>query len=187
MKGKTGIFLDRDGLINQPPPEEVRYVTRPEDFHLMPGIAKAIRHANLVGIPVGVVTNQKGIALGRYTIPDLHRIHDRMKELLAREGAEVQDIQFCPCSEEDQCQCRKPLPGMIFASARNLGVDPSASWMIGDQPRDLMAGRAAGCSTLGVGSADFPEECTDQTLSSTAELPTWFAEHFPFQNSAELQ
>lgn len=187
MRLKRGLFLDRDGLINVPPPEEVRYVTCPEEFVLMPGIAEAIRYANQAGVPVGVVTNQKGIALGRYTIKDLEEIHDYMKTLLAQEGAEVQDIQFCPCSEEDECPCRKPLPGMIFASAKILGVDPAQSWMVGDQPRDLMAGKAAGCSTLGVGDADFPPEFTDQTLQRTQELPAWLAKHFPFQNSTKLQ
>jgi D-glycero-D-manno-heptose 1,7-bisphosphate phosphatase len=186
MNRAAAVFLDRDGLINQPPPPERRYVTRPEEFHLMPGIAGAIRLLNEHQIPVGVVTNQKGIALGRYTKEDLEAIHQRMHTLLALEGAHVDDIQVCPHQEADNCTCRKPLPGLILQGADMLGVDPSDCWMIGDQPRDLEAGRAAGCVTLGVGSAAFPPDITDHQLTSTVELPVWFSEHFPFQNSNQL-
>jgi len=180
-----GIFFDRDGVINHPPPPERRYVTRPEEFHLLPGTAEAIRFCNQQGIPVGVITNQKGIALGRYSVGDLELIHARMRELLQAEGATVQDIQFCPHQESDECSCRKPLPGMLIEGARRLQVDLSRSWMIGDQPRDLVAGRAAGCYTLGVGSAAFPEDCTDVTLKNTTQLASWFNEHFPFQKEIE--
>jgi len=181
MEQRPGVFFDRDGLINVPPPPERRYVTRPDEFHLMPGTAEAIHHLNQVSIPVGVVTNQKGIALGRYTEQALEEIHERMRALLAEKGAHIDDVQYCPHQESDGCNCRKPLPGMILAGAEALEVDPSVSWMIGDQPRDLVAGRAAGCSTLGVGSADFPTGVTDARLETTLELPSWFTEHFPFQ------
>lgn len=186
MKKPAAVFFDRDGLINQPPPPERRYVTRPEEFHLMPGTARAIRQLNRYRIPVGVVTNQKGIALGLYTTEDLARIHDRMRELLAAEGAQVDDIQFCPHQESDACSCRKPLPGLLHQGARALGVTPSDCWMIGDQPRDLEAGRAAGCFTVGVGNAAFPREVTDAVIPSTGEIPAWFSKHFPFQSRDEL-
>jgi D-glycero-D-manno-heptose 1,7-bisphosphate phosphatase len=179
----TGVFLDRDGLINHPPPPERRYVTRPEEFRLMPGIAESIRYLNQAGVPVGVVTNQKGIAIGRYTEEDLAEIHERMNALLREEGAVINDLQYCPHQELDYCACRKPLPGMILTGAEALGVDPAQCWMVGDQPRDLVAGRAAGCLTLGVGEADFPAEITDDSLHSTRELPAWFAKHFPFQKA----
>jgi D-glycero-D-manno-heptose 1,7-bisphosphate phosphatase len=186
MKKPAAVFFDRDGLINQPPPPERRYVTCPEQFHLMPGTARAIQILNHHHIPVAVVTNQKGIALGLYTPEDLARIHARMKELLAAEGAHIDDLQFCPHQESDACSCRKPLPGLLLQAAQALGVDPSDCWMIGDQPRDLEAGRAAGCRTVGVGEADFPPEVTDVVLSSTTEIPVWFSKHFPFQSRDEL-
>lgn len=186
MRIPAAVFFDRDGVINQPPPPERRYVTSPEEFHLMPGTAGAIRVLNLNAVPVGVVTNQKGVALGRYTEKDLEAVHARMRDLLAAEGARVDTVVFCPHQESDACSCRKPLPGMILKAAETLGVDPHACWMVGDQPRDLQAGRAAGCSTLGVGDADFPEELTDVRLASTGELPAWFTEYFPFQIPKEL-
>lgn len=182
----AAVFLDRDGLINQPPPPERRYVTCPEEFHLLPGTAEAIRLLNRNGVPVGVITNQKGIALGRYTEQDLAAIHSRMRDLLAAEGAMLDTIEYCPHQESDACPCRKPMPGMILTTAETLGVNAVDCWMVGDQPRDLEAGKAAGCRTLGVGAADFPEAFTDARLTSTAELPLWFSEHFPFQSPREL-
>lgn len=187
MSLPAAVFLDRDGLINQPPPPERRYVTCPEEFHLMPGIAAAIRYLNERRISVGVVTNQKGVALGRYSLEDVEAVHARMRDLLAAEGSHVDTVRFCPHQESDGCDCRKPLPGLILSAAQDLQADPAACWMIGDQPRDLVAGRAAGCRTLGVGTADFPPEVTDARLQSTGELLSWFTAHFPFQKQAELQ
>ena len=186
MKKKIGVFFDRDGLINQAPPAERRYVTRPEEFHLNPGTPEAIRFLNEHQVPVGVITNQKGISLGRYSVEDLNRIHHKMNEDLAAYGAHVDDIQYCPHQESDACTCRKPLPGMLFAGAKALGVDLDVSWMVGDQPRDLEAGKAAGCFTLGVGEAAFPPYITDHSIHSPQELPAWFSTHFPFQKADKL-
>lgn len=181
MTPGTGIFMDRDGLINVPPPPEDRYVLDPDGFLLMPGVSAAIRMLNARKIPVGVVTNQKGVAIGKVPLETLKQIHQRMHELLAAEKAEVQDVQFCPHQESDACSCRKPLPGMIFQAARALNIDPAGSWMMGDQPRDLEAGRAAGCRTLIVGREPTRPGLADVRLTHTGLLPDWIAENFPFQ------
>jgi len=176
-----GIFMDRDGLINVPPPPEDRYILDPKNFVLLPGIADAIRRINLRNIPVAVVTNQKGVAIGKVKEETLHLIHDRMQELLADESASVQTIHYCPHQESDLCSCRKPLPGLIFQAAEALTIDPAYSWMIGDQPRDLEAGRAAGCRTLFVNSRPAPAGLADAHLTQTKDLPEWIEENFPFQ------
>ncbi|MGA0333627.1 MAG: D-glycero-alpha-D-manno-heptose-1,7-bisphosphate 7-phosphatase [Kiritimatiellia bacterium] len=180
MNFPSGFFLDRDGLINVPPPNEQRYILHPDEFELLPGIAEAVRLLNLRSIPVAVVTNQKGIALGRLSLSALERIHERMQELLAAEGAFLQNIQFCPHREEDQCACRKPLPGLIFQAANALRIDPEKAWMVGDQFRDLEAGRSAGCSTLLVGPHQPPPGLADDHLPNTEALPRWLEENFPF-------
>ena len=187
MPERTGVFFDRDGIINRSPPADLRYVTRPDEFHLLPGTPRAIRQLNQAGIPVGVVTNQKGISLGRYSLRDLDEIHVHMRALLAEQGAVVDHIEFCPHQESDHCSCRKPLPGMILSAARILDVDPASSWMVGDQLRDLVAGKAAGCRTLGVGLEGIPSETADALVGHTGELPAWFAQHFPFQKAEDLQ
>ncbi|WFB36546.1 HAD family hydrolase [Kiritimatiellota bacterium B12222] len=177
----SGIFMDRDGLINVPPPPEDRYVLHPDTFTLMPGIAASIRLLNQRHIPVAVVTNQKGVAIGRMTESTLIEIHERMRALLAAEGAEIQNIQYCPHQESDKCTCRKPLAGMLLKASTALNIDPQNAWMIGDQPRDLQAGRTAGCKTLLVGSASAPPGLADASLPSTELLPPWILENFPFQ------
>lgn len=168
---RPALFLDRDGVVNQPPPPGKRYVTRPEDFHLLPGIAKVIREANHMNLPVVVVTNQKCVATGLLDEATLAKIHLSMSALLAEQGARVDAVYHCPHREEDGCDCRKPLPGMLLRAARELRLDPSASWMVGDQPRDCEAGRAAGCRTLYIGEA--PDTLCDLRLPSVAAL----AEH----------
>lgn len=181
MKKPAGIFLDRDGLINIPPPIEQRYICHPSEFHLMPGIAESIRQFNLQHIPVAVVTNQKGVAIGSVSESTLADIHKHMLFLLEKEHASIQHIQYCPHQESDRCSCRKPLPGMIFSAAHALKIDPSACWMIGDQFRDLEAGRAAGCSTLLVGPESPPAGLADHHIQKTEDLPAWIQENFSFQ------
>lgn len=173
--------MDRDGVINRPPPPEERYITRPGDFLLQPGIAEAIRLFNERNLPVAVVTNQKAVAIGRLTPEVLNRIHDRMRELLAQEGASLQTVHYCPHRESDRCECRKPRPGMLRAAAGELNINPRHSWMIGDQARDLEAGRAMGCKTLLIGSATVPASLVDIHLPETGDLPAWIQENFPIE------
>lgn len=177
----AGIFLDRDGLINIPPSPEDRYILDPDHFRLMPGIAEAIRMFNTRGIPVAVVTNQKGVALGKLTEGTLHEIHHHMQALLAAEEAFVQNIQYCPHQESDHCACRKPLPGMLHTAATALNIDPADCWMIGDQPRDLQAGRAAGCHTLLVNPEIALPDLADNQLRHSHDLPAWINQNFSFQ------
>lgn len=184
---RLAVFFDRDGIINVPPPPEERYITRPEDFFLMPGIAEAIRCLNERNIPVAVVTNQKCVAIGRLREEMLWKIHDRMEELLEAEGAHVDNIQYCPHRDEDNCTCRKPKPGMIFQAAGQLNVNPAAGWLIGDQPRDIVAGKAAGCKTIWIHSEEDATVQPDVKMHSVAELPAWLAENMPFQEKEGCQ
>lgn len=187
MNGRPAVFLDRDGVVNAPPPPEERYITRPEDFRLMPGIAETIRLFNRIDLPVVVVTNQKCVALGRITEPELSKLHDHMRALLSAEGAELADVRHCPHREEDACHCRKPLPGMILDAAEALGLDPAHSWLIGDQSRDIEAGRAAGCRTLVVGPAVVRSPGADVHLPHTADLPRWIRQNFAFPGKEDCK
>ncbi len=173
MNLRPGVFFDRDGVINVPPPPEQRYITRPGDFRLMPGIAAAIRVFNEKQIPVAVVTNQKCVAMGIISEAELAAIHARMAELLAAEGARIDDLRYCPHAGDPPCACRKPKPGMLLAAAEALDIDLPRSWMVGDQFRDLQAGKAAGCRTVWVGEEAQACPEADFLLSSTAELPGW--------------
>lgn len=150
MQGFAGVkyvFLDRDGVLNRKPPEG-EYVTRPEELELLPGAAEAVALLNQSGCTVLVVTNQRGVALGRYTLWDLSAIHDRMRQHLAKASAHIDAIYACP-HDKGECECRKPGTGLLeqgfseFPSAR-----PENSVLIGDSLSDIQAGRAAGMRTI---------------------------------------
>jgi len=135
------VFIDRDGTINR----DVPYCSRPEDFELLPGAAEAIRLLNEHGFKVVVVTNQSGIARGYFTEEMLARIHDKMRRELARHGARVDAIYHCPHHPDDNCDCRKPKPKMVLQAAKDLDIDLSQSYVIGDDQKDIELARQAGC------------------------------------------
>jgi len=139
-------FLDRDGVINQKAPDG-EYVTRWEDFHLMPGAIEGITQLNRAGFCVIVVTNQRCVAKGLLTEEELETLHLRMTTQLSKGGATIDGIYYCPHELEPPCLCRKPAPGMLLEAARWRNLDLAASWMIGDSDCDIEAGKNAGCRT----------------------------------------
>ncbi len=158
---KRAVFLDRDGTINV----EKEYLHRIEDFAFIPGAPQAIRLLNDAGFYVVVVTNQSGVARGYYDEAAVERLHRYMDGELAHFGARVDAYYFCPHHPKHgsglhsrECACRKPLPGMLIQAAADLGVDLTASWIIGDKLADVEAGLRAGCRPLlvrtGYGSAE---------------------------------
>jgi histidinol-phosphate phosphatase family protein len=142
-------FLDRDGVINKKAPGE-GYITRAKDFEILPGVPEAIKLLRRAGFLVIVVTNQRGIARGLYTVSDLSQIHAKMKSDLEASGAHVDAIYFCPHDKEPPCSCRKPAPGMLLTAAAEHRIDLPNSWMIGDSESDKEAGSRAGCRTVTV-------------------------------------
>lgn len=148
---RPAVFLDRDGTIV----EDVDYLTRPDQLRLIPGAAAAIRTINQMGYAAVIVTNQSAVARGMLSENALAGVHDRLREMLAAEGAHIDGIYYCPHLPDGNvaqyartCDCRKPAPGMLLQAARDLGLDLTASVMIGDSLRDLEAGKAAGCRQL---------------------------------------
>ena len=136
------VFLDRDGVINRKLAEG-KYVTRWEELELLPGVAAAIAALNRSGRKVIVVTNQRGIALGRMTQAAVEAIHDRLRGELARETASFDAIFYCP-HDRDMCQCRKPGIGMIEMAFRDFPeANPENSILVGDSLSDIECGRNA--------------------------------------------
>jgi D-glycero-D-manno-heptose 1,7-bisphosphate phosphatase len=144
---KRAVFLDRDGVINRKAAEG-EYITRWEDFQFLPGAVEAIALLAQAGWKVIVITNQRCVAKGLLTIPELEKIHQNMLYELARAGAKVDAIYYCPHEEQPPCTCRKPLPGMLFTAAQERQLDLTSSWMVGDSEKDVEAGRRAGCRTV---------------------------------------
>ncbi len=143
---KRAAFLDRDGVINRKPPEG-QYVTRWEEMQFLPGVAEAIALLTGASFCVIVVSNQRCVAKGLLTVPELELIHHRMCQELALAGAVITEVYYCPHEMQPPCSCRKPAPGMLLAAAHAHEIDLTASWMIGDSDVDMEAGRNAGCST----------------------------------------
>ena len=141
------MFLDRDGVLNEKMPEG-QYVTRWQDFHVLPGVPEALRRLNEAGLRVIVVSNQRGIALGLYTAADVEAIHAALQRLLKSAGALVDAFFICP-HDKGQCNCRKPLPGLFEqAVAMFPEIKAATSAMIGDAHSDIEFGRRLGMTTI---------------------------------------
>ncbi len=168
-QGIRTVFLDRDGVLNRKAPEG-EYVSRWDLFHPLPGAIEAVRRLNEAGLRVYVVTNQRGVALGLYTMDDVDRLHERLKEELRSHGAHVDGIFVCP-HDKNECDCRKPLSG-LFEQARALHprIDFRTSVMIGDSLSDIEAGQRLGMRTLFVtGQAD-RQKSGSETAKATANV-----------------
>jgi D-glycero-D-manno-heptose 1,7-bisphosphate phosphatase len=138
----TTVFLDRDGVINRKAPEGA-YITNVDELELLPGAGPAIRRLNEAGVKVIVVTNQRGIALGKMSEDDYFEIAAALDAKLAESGAHIDRTYFCP-HEKGVCDCRKPEPGMIIAAMRDdHDIDPSRSVLVGDSPSDIQAANSA--------------------------------------------
>lgn len=141
------VFLDRDGTLNVKPPDG-EYIERPDALKLLPGAAEAVRMLNHAELWTGVVTNQRGVALGRMSIEDLEAVHDRLKRLLCLEGAHVDALYACPHGI-DECTCRKPHPGLLLrAQSEYPALDFAQAAIVGDSFSDVQTGRQLGLKTV---------------------------------------
>jgi D-glycero-D-manno-heptose 1,7-bisphosphate phosphatase len=183
------VFLDRDGTLIHDP----NFVRDPEQVHLLPGAARAVKRLREAGFRIIVVTNQSGVARGLIDEKALAAIHERMRERFAAEGAAFDAIYYCPYLDTDEVvveryrqdsPLRKPRAGMYLEAAREHDIDLSRSWSIGDKDRDSQAGKAAGCRTIQLvsdptqakpGAADFVARDLEQAaaiiLSPSANGP----------------
>ena len=147
---RPAVFLDRDGTLNY----DTGYVHRVADFRWLPGAVNAIRQLNDGGYYVFVVTNQAGVARGRYDEAAVNDLHRWMNEDLRAAGAYIDDIRYCPHHPQASitayraaCACRKPAPGMLLDLMNCWPVVRQGSIMIGDKESDAAAGRAAGIAS----------------------------------------
>ena len=156
------VFLDRDGVINELVYyEEQGIIDSPftvEQLELFPWAGEAIKKLTEAGYKVNIVSNQPGIAKGHLSRETFERIRQKMKGELDQNGASVDGEYYCfhhPDAVIESlrvnCECRKPKPGLLLQAARELNIDLSQSWMIGDGLTDVKAGKSAGCKTILLG------------------------------------
>lgn len=137
------LVLDRDGVLNEEAPAGA-YITRPEDWHWIPGSLEALVSLAQAGVRVSVATNQSGVGRGLMTRDDLDAVHDRMRREVLAAGGRIDAIFACTHAPEDACACRKPLPGLITEAVACSGVAAAETLAVGDDSRDLEAARRAG-------------------------------------------
>lgn len=172
---RIAVFLDRDGTIN----EDTHYPYRVEQLRFLPGALDALTELADLPVLTVIVTNQAGIALGRYSTEQMHAFNAALIEQAGAVGARIDAIYYCPELEDGgdlgglaRSDCSKPQPGMLLEAAADLGVDLSSSIMIGDKKSDIGAGQRVGCHTILVltGKAGLDEGPDIAPDSSAADL-----------------
>ncbi|EKY3199174.1 D-glycero-beta-D-manno-heptose 1,7-bisphosphate 7-phosphatase [Cronobacter turicensis] len=178
-KSVPAIFLDRDGTINI----DHGYVSEIDRFEFIDGVIDAMRELKAMGFALVLVTNQSGIARGKFTEAQFEQLTEWMDWSLADRDVDFDGIYYCPHHPEaaveefrQNCDCRKPQPGMLLSARDFLHIDMGASYMVGDKLEDMQAGAAAGVGTkvlVRTGKPVTPEAeaAADWVLNSLAALP----------------
>jgi len=165
---RKAVFLDRDGVIAVPQFRDGRSFAsrRLEDFRLYPDAPASLLKLKRAGFLLAVVTNQPDVGHGLIPRTEVDGMH-----ALIRRDLPVDTIKACFHRQADECDCRKPKPGMILEAAEELGIDLEQSFMVGDRGSDVAAGRAAGCTTvfIDLGYAESVSDVPDYIVHSIAE------------------
>ena len=143
------VFVDRDGTVVV----DHSYLATAEGIELLPGVGDALALLLQHGFMLVLVTNQSGIGRGYFPMSVVEAQHRRLAELLAGHGVRFAGIEVCPHAPWENCACRKPAPGLLRAAAGRLDIDLLRSFVVGDKPGDVLAGKAAGCTAIMVGGS----------------------------------
>ncbi len=144
MSARRFVLLDRDGTLIA----ERNYLARVEDVELLPGAAEGLRLLQEARLGLAVLTNQSGVGRGYFDWAALNAVHAHLTQLLANEGVSLTAYYVCPHTPDDNCNCRKPQPGLAQRAAAELHFDPAKSFVIGDKPCDIELGREIGAVTF---------------------------------------
>jgi len=165
LSPKKVVFLDRDGVINKKPPK-ADYVKNWKEFEFLLGAIEGLKLLAENNYDIYLISNQPGISRGMMTEKDLADIQNKMEERLKKNGIKIAGTYYCLHGWDDSCECRKPKPGLLFQAAREHNLDLTKTIFIGDDERDLQAGKAAGCKTILLG----PEKNLFQVVKSLLGL-----------------
>jgi histidinol-phosphate phosphatase family protein len=127
------VFLERDGTLI----EDVGYLNDPDKIRLEEGVVEGLAVLSARGHPLVILSNQSGIGRGMYTEGDARRVNERLAAMLREHGVEILAWYLCPHAPNDSCACRKPMPGMALAAARDCHLTLPGSYVIGDKRADV--------------------------------------------------
>ena len=150
MGKRSAIFVDRDDTLMV----DVKYCRDPSMVKLMPWAAEGLRRFSEVGYKVVIITNQSGLGRGYFTKSELDLVNARLRDELQKHGADYDALYYCPHRPDENCNCRKPRPGLVLRAASELDLNLRTSLTIGDREIDIEAGRAAGTRTILLGDGD---------------------------------
>ena len=165
MRREKTILLDRDGVLNRKPPR-AQYVGSWDQWEWISGSRQALALLNEAGYRVVVISNQAGIARGAMTAADLEAIHQNMCAEAAAAGGKITAIYHCPHGWDENCDCRKPKPGMLYQAQRDFDLDLTRTLFVGDDDRDRQAAEAADCLYAQVSEQCSLLDLTRQLLST---------------------
>lgn len=166
LRNVRTVFLDRDGTINVKAADG-EYIRLPDELVLLPGAARAVAALNAAGLRTVLVTNQRWLSEPDADAARFAAVHDRLEQLLAREGARIDAAYHCPHAAAS-CDCRKPGAGMLRRAAREHGFALAEAVMIGDSESDVLAGRAAGAATVLLRAGGGPAPGADVVVDDLA-------------------
>lgn len=139
---KNVVFIDRDGTINQ---DSLAYIKNWSEFKFLPRSIEALRNLTAAGFTIIIITNQSAVPRKLISPAELENIHLKLKTAVKSGGGKIHDIFYCPHMPEDGCECRKPLPGLVFQAQKKYQIDLADSVMVGDSAKDIECARNAGC------------------------------------------
>ncbi len=145
IKKNKAIFLDRDGVLNK---NRDDYVKSIKELEIFSNIGEEILKLKMKGFLIIVITNQSVINRKIITIKELEEIHSTIQKFLMKSKTSIDKFYFCPHRPDENCDCRKPKPGLILQAINEFSIDASKSWMVGDSKTDIQAGEKAGCKTI---------------------------------------
>jgi len=163
MNKKKAVFLDRDGVINK---NRIDYVKTIEELEIFPSIEIPIKKLKKNNYYVIVITNQSAINRNLMTYEQLNKIHSYIQQYLKDFSTSIDKFYFCPHTPDENCYCRKPKIGMLMQAIEEFNIEPTLSWMIGDNDSDIQAGLTVGCKTVQINNNMNFHLAVDKILNS---------------------
>lgn len=167
------VFLDRDGTIN----EDIGFPHKIEHFKLLPGVCEGLIKLQSAEYKLIIITNQSGIGRGVYRLEDFYAFNNHLVKILNQNGINISRTYYCPHHPDDNCECRKPKPKLIQDAAKDLNLDISSSWMIGDKLSDIQMGENAGCQGAVLLDPKYVQDINKPKLKNLIEAADYILTH----------